>query len=188
MSWSPYIPGYGRVGQTGSTGPTTMGSVLKTSFKPNDPAVHKYTKAIFKSFMTEWSAWVDTPQGNNQFKIYKKIAYNEVRHSKWGHQWEFGMSLLIAHYLYISNERMSLIGGKPTTNIESLLAIGKTKGIITSSSLGEASVSYDFSKTMTDNDRNALFYNRSDYGNLYYLLMINLQGPVLGVVVPGNVR
>lgn len=187
MSWSPYIPGYGRVGQSGSTSPTSMGTVLKTSFKPNDPAIHKYTKATFKSFMPEWSLWVDTPQGNSQFKIYKKIAYNEVRFSKWNAQWEFGMSLLIAHYFHIANERYALIGGKPTTNMETLLSIGKTKGLISSSSLGEASVSYDFSKTMTENDRNSLFYNKSDYGNVYYLLMINLQGPVLGIVVPGKV-
>ena len=91
--------------------------------------------------------------------FYIQFAHESVSIKRWGHQWKYGMSLFLAHFftLYLQ----SSFPENATT--QEIVAAGQAKGIMSSKSVGDVSVSYDFG-VATQGIENYGLFNTTSYG------------------------
>lgn len=73
--------------------------------------------------------------------MYMQFANDCVSIKRWGHQWEMGMALFIAHFLTLYLEAKF----PENATAQEVIAYGQAQGLITSKSVGDVSVNYDFS-------------------------------------------
>jgi len=73
--------------------------------------------------------------------MYIQFAQDCVSIKRWGRQWKFGMCLFLAHFFTIHLQAQF----PENATAQEVLAYGQSKGLITSKSVGDVSVSYDFS-------------------------------------------
>lgn len=69
------------------------------------------------------------------------LASNSLEEARWHGQWEYAMALFIAHHcqLYLNNSAPA------DTLLEKAKSLGMSRGLASSKSVGDVSVSYDFS-------------------------------------------
>lgn len=72
--------------------------------------------------------------------MYIQFAQDCVSYKRWGKQWKLGMCLFLAHFFTIHLQ--SLFPENATA--QEIIAYGQSKGLISSKSVGDVSVSYDF--------------------------------------------
>ena len=72
--------------------------------------------------------------------MYIQFASDCVNIRVWGNQWKYAMSLFIAHFLTIYIQAQF----PENATAQQILAYGQAKGLISSKSVGDVSVSYDF--------------------------------------------
>lgn len=68
------------------------------------------------------------------------IATSSLSYARWRHLWEMGVSLYVAHFLTLYAQTLNDPSRGLMVNVEAGLA----KGVITSKSVSDMSVSYDF--------------------------------------------
>lgn len=73
-------------------------------------------------------------------EMYIQFANDCVSYKRWGNQWKLGMCLFLAHFFTIYLQ--SLFPENATA--QEIMSYGQSKGLISSKSVGDVSVSYDF--------------------------------------------
>lgn len=99
---------------------------------------------------------------NDIIEMYISFANEVVNIERWGNQWNLGMCLFIAHFCTVY--LMSYT--QPQGTAASVIAAGQTKGLVSSKSVGDVSVSYDFSLAMNDVTTWGQF-NLTTFGNQF---------------------
>lgn len=109
---------------------------IKTGSNPS------YTYADFIAFYPQFTDVID-PVIVEQFISMANVT---VLKDRWHESWQFGMALFIAHFstLYLQAQT----GDNPTA--AQVVAAAQARGLQTSKSVGDVSVSYDFSHIVND--------------------------------------
>lgn len=107
-----------------------------------------------------WMPHFQNVLSQSDFEKIKAIANNKIFKSIWGTDWEYAMSLCIAHYLELRAANFRVPASKSYTN----LGGGQNfKGVITSMSVGDFSKSLDIGNNVL-NSEEAYFWNQTSYG------------------------
>lgn len=95
-------------------------------------------------------------------QMYIDFANEVVNIARWGKQWKLGMCLFVAHFcsVYLMSFTES------NSEAAAVIAAGQSKGLISSKSVGDVSVSYDFSLAMQNVDTWGQF-NLTLFGNQF---------------------
>lgn len=107
-----------------------------------------------------WQPQFSKVMTQKHFNKLKDIANQKIYKSIWGTDWEYAMSLCIAHYMELiaANYRI------PATNSLQTLAGGSSyKGVVSSMSVGAYSKSLDLGNTLLTSEE-AFFWNQTSYG------------------------
>jgi hypothetical protein len=79
-------------------------------------------------------------------QLYIDFGTSCISKIKWGTAWKLGMSYFVAHFCIITMQgRMT-----PESNEAQVLSAAQAKGLISSKSAGDVSLSYDFGAIMDD--------------------------------------
>ena len=116
----------------------------------------------------------------DDFKFQKlyKIANNKIYSSIFGIDWEYAMSLCIAHYLELMSSNLRISKSKDLTEI----AGGSNyKGVVSSFSIGEVSKTIDTNYTLLS-DSETMFWNQTSYGSSLMALYKTKAVPSIFVV------
>lgn len=140
-----------------------------------------FTIEQFTVYIPEMAWFLATEKGIQMFNTYKPIADQKVYHIAWGPEWEYGMSLCIAHYIKLWAVGASQSDNGRDTTMTGLASLGQPRGMITSLSVGGVSKSYDFTNTVVAKGADSAFWNRTDYGQLFYALLFVKTPFALGV-------
>ena len=143
----------------------------------------EFTIEDFLFWMPSHTNFMNTSEGQKYFEKLYPIANNKIFKSVWGTDWEYAMSLCIAHYCYIISKRASTPSG-PT--LSEIAGGGVTTGVISTASIGSFSKSYDLSNTMLDT-QDAMFWNQSSYGAELMALLKTKAVPSVFVVTSGPI-
>lgn len=110
---------------------------------------------------TDGTCFVPSPMMNTFLSMCNDI----VSPDRWGESWRFAAGLFVAHYatLYLKTIQKNPNG---SISMASASASGQMFGVVTSSSLGDASVSYDTSAA-TNLTTNWGQWNLTAYGQQY---------------------
>ena len=108
-----------------------------------------FSLSDFLSFFPNFANIINGLNGNIPIPTvvvdtFIQFAKDCVNIDMWGNQWKYAMSLFIAHFLtiYIQAQFPS------NATAQQVLASAQSKGLITSKSVGDVSVSYDFSSAI----------------------------------------
>ena len=91
--------------------------------------------------------------------MYIQFAQDCVSQRRWGNQWKLGMCLFLAHFFTIHLQAQF----PENATAQEVLSYGQSKGLITSKSVGDVSVSYDFSAAVQGVESWGQF-NTTSYG------------------------
>lgn len=107
-----------------------------------------------------WMPHFKNVMSDKHFTKLHNIANQRIYKSIWGVDWEYAMSLCIAHYMELvaSNHRLPV-----ATNFHSLSGGNSFKGTISSMSVGSFSKSVDLGNSVLSNE-DAFFWNQTSYG------------------------
>lgn len=142
-----------------------------------------FTIEDFKFWMPIFSKAIDTPEGQVMYNNLYPIALEKIQYSIFGVDWKKAISLCIAHYAtIIGRQKMQPI---PDT-LEQVTAMGTTRGVLTSASVGGFQQSFDMDRSLS-NTKDSIFWNQTQWGAELYNLYISK--PVLSMIVvtPGPV-
>ncbi|TWH46338.1 DUF4054 domain-containing protein [Sporomusa sp. KB1] len=98
-------------------------------------------------------------------EMYIELADAVVKESRWRKRWKFAMGLFIAHFLTLYLQ--SFVDANSTA--AQVVAAGQARGLMTSKSVGDVSVSYDFSTIAQGLDGWAA-WNLTTFGQQYATL------------------
>jgi hypothetical protein len=117
------------------------------------------TPASLRAIMPEFSDLVAYPDAAINFWLAD--AYTILNPQRWAASLDKGAMLYTAHMIVMGKRRADAAnrGGTP----------GQVKGPISSQGVGPASVSYDTGSVI---EKDAGFYNSTDYGTQFYNLMM----------------
>ena len=73
--------------------------------------------------------------------MYIALAHTVVKEARWRSQWKLAMGLFIAHFLTLYLQSLA----DATSTAAQVVAAGQARGLMTSKSAGDVSVSYDIS-------------------------------------------
>lgn len=138
----------------------------------------KFTIDDFTFWMPEYTKFLATEKGQKYFEKLYSVANKKVFHSIFGADWEFAMSLVIAHYLTLIANRLGAPSGD---TLESIAGGGNIQGVLASASVGNFSKQYDINKTVTE-ETDALFWNQTSHGAAYWALLKTKAIPTIMVV------
>lgn len=115
----------------------------------------------FKKEGTESEGFIPTSL-LNQFIV---LCNHTVTEDRWGEMWRFAAGLFVAHYItaYLRQSRGNVSGSKSAAQVADS---GALLGIVSSATLGDASVSYDTSN-VTQATQNWGQFNLTSYGQQY---------------------
>lgn len=132
-----------------------------------DGASGAYTEAMF---IEDFPPFKDKTTGqclvpSSMLSTFLSMANDIVSPDRWGESWRLAIGLFVAHYatLYLKTIQNSPEG---STSVAAAAASGQMFGIVTSASLGDASVSYDTSAA-TQLTNNWGQWNLTAYGQQY---------------------
>ncbi len=95
-------------------------------------------------------------------EMYIGLADAVVKESRWRRQWKIAMGLFIAHFLTLYLQSMA----NADSTAAQVVAAGQSRGLMSSKSVGDVSVSYDFSAIAQGLDGWAA-WNLTTYGMQY---------------------
>ena len=95
-------------------------------------------------------------------QMYIDFANEVVNIARWGKQWKLGMCLFVAHFCSVYLRSFV----ENNSEAAAVIAAGQSKGLISSKSVGDVSVSYDFSLAMQNVDTWGQF-NLTLFGNQF---------------------
>lgn len=79
-------------------------------------------------------------------EMYLDMANACIKESRWHKQWKYGMCLFIAHFCTLYLQGVADANG----GVKGILEAGKAQGLDTSISVGDVSISTDYSITTTN--------------------------------------
>lgn len=79
-------------------------------------------------------------------EMYLDMANSCIKESRWHKQWRYGMCLFIAHFCTLYLQGMADANG----GVKGILEAGKAQGLDTSISVGDVSITTDYSLTTTN--------------------------------------
>lgn len=142
-----------------------------------------YTLDDFCFWIPKMSNFMHTEEGLKYFNKLYPMMNNKIYYSIFGTDWEYAMSLGIAHYLTLIGRQMS----RPTGSTLADAAAGDAPvGILTSVGVGGFSKSYDYGSIIKNDEDEALFWNQTPYGVSFYALMKTKSIASIFVVTDGN--
>ena len=145
----------------------------------------EYKISDFTFWMPNFKNFMATEDGVTYFNKLYPIANSKIFYSIFGTDWEYAMSLCIAHYATLIAEQDKAPSGD---TLRGIAGGGAYKGVLQSAGVGGFSKSYDLTKTMLDS-QDALFWNQTPYGVSLMALLKNKAIPSIMVVtsypVPG---
>jgi hypothetical protein len=106
-------------------------------------------------------------------EMYIQFANDVVNIKNWGNQWKLGMCLFVAHFCTVY-----LMSFQPAeASAAAVIASAQTKGLVSSKSVGDVSVSYDFSLAVQNVEEWGQF-NLTIFGNQFASLskLMNMGG------------
>lgn len=118
------------------------------------PAVELET---FYKYIPNLKSYVEA--NKDIFNMYNEKCRTQLNYTYWGNDWEFALSLAIAHYMCITNPSLPQGLGNDS-------AAG---GVMSSRSVDKINYSYDTSKYMSDH-QSAHFWNLTGYGRTLFTL------------------
>lgn len=148
--------------------------------------INKENPEFTKSDFLFWMPQFTKLEGLDTYfdKIYPK-ANDKIFYSIFGTDWEFAMSLCIAHYITLIGNNTQLPQG---TSLASIAGGGTTKGVLASATIGSFSKTYDLDRSMINSD-DAIWWNSTSYGAQLMALLKTKAIPSIFVVtsnpVPG---
>ncbi|NFK78996.1 DUF4054 domain-containing protein [Clostridium botulinum] len=92
-------------------------------------------------------------------EMYLDMANSCIKESRWHKQWKYGMCLFIAHFCTLYLQGVADANG----GVKGILEAGKAQGLDTSISVGDVSISTDYSIT-TNNIEGWNGWSLSTYG------------------------
>ena len=92
--------------------------------------------------------------------MYLEMANGCIKKERWHKSWKVAMCLYIAHYLTLYAQGVSNV----EAGIHGISEAGKTKGIDTSVSVGDVSVTTDYSTTINTSSSSFTEWNTTIYG------------------------
>lgn len=95
-------------------------------------------------------------------KMYIDFANEVVNVERWGKQWVLGMCLFVAHFCTVY--LMAYLDSN--AEAAAVISSGQSKGLVSSKSVGDVSVSYDFSLAMQNVEGWGQF-NLTTFGNQF---------------------
>lgn len=126
-----------------------------------------YTESMF---LEDYPPFKDKSTGESlvptgMLNAFLAMGNDVVSPDRWGSQWRLGVGLFVAHYatLYLKTIQNNPDG---SPNMAAAAASGQMFGIVTSASLGDASVSYD-TNAVTQLTNNWGQWNLTAYGQQY---------------------
>lgn len=132
-----------------------------------DGSVGAYTKDMF---IEDYPPFKNKTTGeclvpSSMLNTFLSMCNDIVSPDRWGETWRMAAGLFVAHYstLYLKTIQNAPEG---STNMASASASGQMFGVVTSASLGDASVSYDTSAA-TNLTTNWGQWNLTAYGQQY---------------------
>lgn len=93
------------------------------------------------------------------FELFNEKLRKQLNYGYWKEDWEFALSLAIAHYIAITNPNLP----------QSLDNDSAAGGVMTSRSVDKITYSYDIDKYMSDHS-SARFWNLTGYGRTLFTL------------------
>lgn len=78
--------------------------------------------------------------------MYVEFAHACVKQSRWQNSWKLGMSLFIAHFCTLWLQSFQ----DPNHGAKAVMQAAQTKGLVASKSVGDLSISYDFSTALSE--------------------------------------
>lgn len=127
----------------------------------------EFTIAQFCVWFPQFKKFLATEDGTAMWNVVYPIANETIFKSIYGSLWSRAISLMIAHLMtLIALENKAPVGD----DLASIAGLGDTAGVISSASVGGFSVSYELSKTMSEEEE-AKWYNLTKFGAELYALM-----------------
>ena len=123
-----------------------MDSVLQVIAKASNIRTGENPPYTVESFLQMYPQFVNVPQV--VLEAWVKMAHASVKHARYCDMWEMAMGLYIAHFITLYLQTMANTD-MPT---QAIVNQGLAKGLQTSKSVGDVSVSYDFNTVAQDFD------------------------------------
>lgn len=98
-------------------------------------------------------------------EAWVKLAHASIHYNRYGDAWEMAMGLYIAHWLTLYLQSAA----NPDDSLQKIVNAGLSKGLQTSKSAGDLSVSYDFSIVSNDFDGWGT-YKQTSFGQQFITL------------------
>lgn len=122
----------------------------------------EYSKETFATYIPKLKEWVYDSAHDEQFNKFVSICGEKINIGYWQEDWEYAMSLAVAHYICITDiDYVQAIDADPSNG-----AVMSGRGI------GGINYSYDLSRTMNDNQAYK-FWQRTGYGTQLVALSCN---------------
>lgn len=80
--------------------------------------------------------------------MYIEFANACIKQSRWQDSWKLGMALFVAHFCTLWVQSFA----DPKSGAHAVMQAAQTKGLVTSKSVGDLSITYDFSTALSDLD------------------------------------
>ncbi len=138
----------------------------------------RFIRSDFTFWMPQFKNYINTDEGLIYFNKLRDIANQRIYKSIFGADWEYAMSLCIAHYFSLINEREMT---STDATLKGALMGSSHKGILDSASIGAFSKSLRFDATLVESDETK-FWNRSDFGSALMSLYKTKAVPSIFVV------
>ena len=114
----------------------------------------EFSKETFSIFCPKLTEGVNDSNNEQAYNKFLEICNTKILYSYFIDDWEYAMSLAIAHYICITD----------TNYVQAIGADTAVGGVMSSRSVGGVSYTYDLDKTMNDNPAYK-FWQRTGYGN-----------------------
>lgn len=155
-------------------------AIVGTYTDKNNP---EYTIDDFCFWIPKMAKFMKTDEGLRYFNKLYPIANNKVFYSVFCSDWEYAISLVIAHYATLIGRQLTRPSGD---TLEDATSGSEVQGVLTNVSVGGFSKSYDFDSIVKSSTDEAMFWNQTSYGISFYALMKSKSLPNIMVVTNGN--
>jgi hypothetical protein len=125
----------------------------------------EFKDALFLMFFPNFKSYLSREVNKDKYNYFKSLANQRIFKSRFGTDWELGMSLCIAFYLGLVVEQEN----KGSQSLSKLADNLQPVGRVDSYSVGSLSKSMSFESVMLVSEE-AMFWNQNDYGRRLFAL------------------